>query len=112
MVKNLPAMWETRVQSLGWEDPLEKGMVTHSSLPPKGDLQYFKGLEHGMMEVWRETQGSRSKRRGGEGDVSPQAATRPVLLPTQISAQAACSPGRPRESGSQSKSIRGTFMRL
>ena len=32
MVKNLPAMWETRVQSLGWEDPLEKGMATHSSM--------------------------------------------------------------------------------
>ena len=31
-VKNLPAMQETRVQSLGWEDPLEKGMVTHSSI--------------------------------------------------------------------------------
>ena len=31
MVKNLPAMWETRVQSLGWEDPLEKEMTTHSS---------------------------------------------------------------------------------
>ena len=30
-VKNLPAMWETSVQSLGWEDPLEKGMATHSS---------------------------------------------------------------------------------
>ena len=29
-VKNLPAMWETWVQSLGWEDPLEKGMATHS----------------------------------------------------------------------------------
>ena len=29
MVKNLPAMWETQVLSLGWEDPLEKGMVTH-----------------------------------------------------------------------------------
>ena len=27
MVKNLPAMWETRVQSLGWEDPLEEGMA-------------------------------------------------------------------------------------
>jgi hypothetical protein len=27
IVKNLPAMWETQVQSLGWEDPLEKGMV-------------------------------------------------------------------------------------
>ena len=32
MVKNLPAMWETRVRSLGWEDPLEKGMATHSSI--------------------------------------------------------------------------------
>ena len=31
-VKNLPAMQETWVQSLGWEDPLEKGMVTHSSI--------------------------------------------------------------------------------
>ena len=30
-VKNLPAMQETRVRSLGWEDPLEKGMATHSS---------------------------------------------------------------------------------
>ena len=30
-VKCLPAMWETWVQSLGWEDPLEKGMATHSS---------------------------------------------------------------------------------
>ena len=30
-VKNLPAMQETRVQSLGWDDPLEKGMATHSS---------------------------------------------------------------------------------
>ena len=32
MVKNLPAMPETRVQSLGWEDPLEEGMATHSSI--------------------------------------------------------------------------------
>ena len=31
-VKNLPAMWETQVQSLGWEDPLEKGMATHLSI--------------------------------------------------------------------------------
>ena len=31
MVKNLPAMQETLVQSLGWEDPLEKEMATHSS---------------------------------------------------------------------------------
>ena len=32
LVKNLPAMWETWVQSLGWEDPLEKGMATHCSI--------------------------------------------------------------------------------
>ena len=32
MVKNLPAMWETWVQSLGWEDPLEEGMAIHSSI--------------------------------------------------------------------------------
>ena len=31
MVKNLPSMQETWVRSLGWEDPLEKGMATHSS---------------------------------------------------------------------------------
>ena len=32
MVKSLPAMQENRVQSLGWEDPLEKGMGTQSSI--------------------------------------------------------------------------------
>ena len=31
MVKNLPVKWETWVQSLGWKDPLEEGMATHSS---------------------------------------------------------------------------------
>ena len=31
-VKCLPAMWETQVQSLDWEDPLEKEMATHSSI--------------------------------------------------------------------------------
>ena len=33
MVKDLPVMQETWVRSLGWEDPLEKGMATHSSSP-------------------------------------------------------------------------------
>ena len=32
MVKRLPTVWETRVRSLGWEDPLEKEMATHSSI--------------------------------------------------------------------------------
>ena len=31
MVKRLPTIWETQVQSLGWEDPLKKEMATHSS---------------------------------------------------------------------------------
>ena len=33
-VKNLPAMWETWVRSLGLEDPLKKGIATHSSILP------------------------------------------------------------------------------
>ena len=32
MVKRLPAIWETSVRFLGWEDPLEKGMATHSRI--------------------------------------------------------------------------------
>ena len=32
LIKNLPAMWETWVQSVGWEDPLVKGKATHSSI--------------------------------------------------------------------------------
>ena len=31
-VRNLPAMWKTQIRSLGWEDPLEKGLATHSSI--------------------------------------------------------------------------------
>ena len=33
LVNNPPATWETWVGSLGWEDPLEKGKATHSSIP-------------------------------------------------------------------------------
>ena len=33
LVKNPPAMWETWVRFLGWEDPLEKGKAAHSSIP-------------------------------------------------------------------------------
>ena len=34
MVNHLPTMWETQVRSVGWEDPLEKEMTTHSSIRP------------------------------------------------------------------------------
>ena len=39
VVNNLPAMWETWVRSLGWEDALEKGKATHSG---------YSGLENSM----------------------------------------------------------------
>ena len=44
MVKNLPAIGETWVQSLGWEDPLEKGMATHLVFLP-GESQGQRSLE-------------------------------------------------------------------
>ena len=47
MVKNLPAMRETWVQSQGWEDPLEEGMATHSSI-----LAWRIPLDRG---AWRAT---------------------------------------------------------
>ena len=54
-VKNLPAMQETQVRSLGWEDPLEKGMATHSStlawkipwMEEPGRLQSMRSLRVG-----------------------------------------------------------------
>ena len=52
MVKNLPAMWENWIQSLGWEDPLEKGMATHFIL---GILAWsgYSCLENSMdRETW------------------------------------------------------------
>ena len=55
MVKNLPAVWETWVQSLGWEDPLEEVMATHFSIlawriprtEEPGGLQV-----HGVTKSW------------------------------------------------------------
>ena len=57
MVKNLPEMQGTWVQSLSWEDPLEKGMATHSSIPARripwtekpGGLQSL-----GSQRVWQD----------------------------------------------------------
>ena len=57
-VKNLPAMQEAQVQSLGWEDPLEKGMATHSCIlawripwtEEPGRLQ-FMGLQRAGQET-------------------------------------------------------------
>ena len=49
MVNNLPAMWETQVQSLDWEDPLEMEMASHSNILawkiPWTGRQQFMGLQ-------------------------------------------------------------------
>ena len=47
MVKNQSAMQETWVRSLGWEDPLEEGMATHSSILARGAWQ---ATVHGVKE--------------------------------------------------------------
>ena len=54
-VENLPAMQETWVQSLGWEDPLEKQMATHSSyscLENSMDRGAWWATVHGVARSW------------------------------------------------------------
>ena len=51
MIKNLPEMQETQVQSLGWEDPLEKGMATHSSILA-WRIPWTEITVHGVTKSW------------------------------------------------------------
>ena len=56
MVKNLPAMWETSVQSLGWEDSLEEGMATHSRILTwriPMDRGVWRATVHGVTKSWK-----------------------------------------------------------
>ena len=50
-IKNLPAMQETQVQSLGREDPLEKGMATHSCLENSMDRGAWRAAVHRVTRV-------------------------------------------------------------
>ena len=55
MVKNPPAMWEIQVQSLGWEDPLEKEVATHSSILAREnpmDRGACWATVHGVTKSW------------------------------------------------------------
>ena len=54
MVKNLPAMWEIRIQSLDQEDPLEKEMATHSSILAWRIpwTEKLEGSVHGVAKSW------------------------------------------------------------
>ena len=52
MVKNLPAMQETQVPSLSWEDPLEKEMATHSCPENSMDRGAWWATVHGLAKSW------------------------------------------------------------
>ena len=55
LVKNLHAMWETWVRSLGWEDPMEEGMATQSCLPAWRilmDRGAWQATVHGITKSW------------------------------------------------------------
>ena len=55
MVKNLSAKWETWIQSLGWEDPLEEGMATHSSILAwriPMDRGVWQAIVHEVSKSW------------------------------------------------------------
>ena len=55
MVKNQPAVQETRIQTLGWEDPLEKGMAIHSSILAwiiPMDRGTWRATVHGVTKSW------------------------------------------------------------
>ena len=71
LVKNPPAMRKTWVPSLGWEDPLEKGMTTHSSI-----LVFWPGEFHGLYSPWGRKQQDTTERLS--------------LLPCDMRAQLPC----------------------
>ena len=55
MVKNMPAMWETWVQSMGWEDSLEEGMAIHPSIltwRTPMDRGAWWAAVHGVAKSW------------------------------------------------------------
>ena len=55
MVKNPPTMWETWVRSLGWEDPLEEGIATHSNIFAwriPMDRGAWEATIHGATKSW------------------------------------------------------------
>ena len=76
MVKNLPAMRETWVQSLGQEDALEKGMVTHSSILGLSLAQWVKNPP-AMRETW-------VRSLGWEDPLEKGKATHPSILAWRI----------------------------
>ena len=64
LVKNPPAMWETRDRFLGWEDPLEKGKATLSSILERERLPspvFWPGEFHELYSAWGHKESDRSE---------------------------------------------------
>ena len=60
IIKNLPALWETWVLSLGWKDPLEEGMATHSSILAwriPTDREAWQAAIYGVTNSWTQLKG-------------------------------------------------------
>ena len=76
LVKNPPAMWETWIRSLGWEDPLEKRKATHSSiLEILGD----SGESHGLYSPWGHKESDTTERLSLFTFTATKIKTAPVL---------------------------------
>ena len=67
MVKHLPAMRETQVRSLGWEDPLEKEVATHSSILAQRIPRTERSLVGDSPWGWRESGVTEQLRTGVQG---------------------------------------------
>ena len=70
LVKNLTAMWETWVRSLGWEDLLEEGMATHYSIPAwriSMDRGAWWATVHGVAKSWTQLSTHTSICTNGQG---------------------------------------------
>ena len=77
MVKNLPAMRETWVQSLGWEDPLENGTATHSRILAwkiPMDRGAWWAIVHGVAKSWHMTERLKKKKKGGSNPANTSTA--------------------------------------
>ena len=84
-LKNLPAMWETQAQSLGWEDPWEKGMTTHSVFLPgeshgQRSLMGYSPWGHKQLDTTEWHTLSLSKKRGQSTLFSPKSIPIQTLL--------------------------------
>ena len=78
MVKNLPAIQETQVQSLGQEDLLEKEMATHSSILA-WENPWMEGQTEGWTEAWTDTPSGRK-----ESDMTERLTHTHVFMHTYI----------------------------